>query len=357
MNSRGAGGTALGAAVFLARKDVVEFLLSKGADVELPSLQSDVPKGSDDPMPKWLSRAPLHLAAYQGYVEITKILLAAKANPSATSEDGTTVLHMAATYDRPEVVELLLNAKADPNARDKDGATPLHYNAARAKATSAALIAAGGDIHAKAEKGPYAGKTPLEINPRLELFASLAPNWGKSDINIPENLAKEVRMLKYMTYALRSFSEKHCSYPSDQTAATLEKSFKDTVLLKGNTANDFFRQLLFTTDFPESVGASVTGSGVSGKTDWTYSYVPGGAFHDNPDRPVVLVPLLDGERRFDTNAQGGNAVILFADFSVRHFPIEPDGRVLINDLDIFDPKQPFWANSKPDIKWPRPTRR
>lgn len=37
----------------------------------------------------------------------------------------------------------------------------------------------------------------------------------------------------------------------------------------------------------------------------------------------------------------------------RSFSVEADGRVLIDGLDIFDPKQPFWENSKPDIKWPK----
>ncbi len=53
LNGTGESGTASGAAVLPARKDLVELLLlSKGAAVELPALQCDVPKGSDGPMPK-----------------------------------------------------------------------------------------------------------------------------------------------------------------------------------------------------------------------------------------------------------------------------------------------------------------
>jgi len=330
-----------------------------GADVDRPIHQNFTPRGAEDPMPKPLSVTPLHLAAYQGFADVAMILLAAKADPMAKREDNTTPLHTAAEYDRTEVVKVLIAANVDVNARDMDGATPLHYAAGGTTSlqTLAALVAGGSDMNLKAEKGEFAGKTPLEIRESLTRFATLAPDWGKSDIDIPEHLKNEFQMLKYMTYALRSFSDKHGSYPTDQTALTLEKSFKDTVRLRGDAANDYFRQLLFTTDFPDSVGASVTGSAVIGKSDWEYSYFLGGAFNDNPDRPVVLVPLLHGEPRFDTKALGGRAVILFADCSVRHFPIESDGRVLINEMDIFDPKQPFWKNSKPDIKWPRPPKR
>lgn len=73
----------------------------------------------------------------------------------------------------------------------------------------------------------------------------------------------------------------------------------------------------------------------------------------DPKRPVALRPLIHGKPLFDAATLSAKAVIVFADSSVRYFPIETDGRVLINELDIFDPKQPFWEGTKPSIKWPR----
>jgi hypothetical protein len=69
-------------------------------------------------------------------------------------------------------------------------------------------------------------------------------------------------------------------------------------------------------------------------------------------RPLLVTPLVNGKTTFDPKVLGGKAVILFCENSVRSFPIEPDGRVLMNGKDIFDPAQPFWKGKVPPIKWP-----
>ncbi|MEY3897424.1 MAG: hypothetical protein RLZZ214_2945 [Verrucomicrobiota bacterium] len=340
LNRIGESGTALGAAALLARKDVVEFLLSKGADVELPSLQYDVPKGSDDPMPRQLSRTPLHLAAFQGYVDITKLLLAAKANPSATSEDGTTPLHTAAAYDRTEIVKTLIAGKADFNARDKDEATPLHYAAAqRRPETYAALVTAGADIDAVARKGPYAGKTPRQM--AIDRFE---PN------HADPVLAKSVNSMRTLVFAFHEFTRKHGSFPSEVTAKALEKTFRGSVKLDPSTADDFLNQVTLECSEPASLGVCMKGDGADKR--WICSYIPGATPTSDPKRPVALLPLISGKPLFDAAELSGRTVIAFADCSVLSFPIEPDGRVLINGLDIFDPKQSFWEGKEPSIKWP-----
>lgn len=345
LNSTGERGTALGAAVFLARKDVVEFLLSKGADVELPTAQSDVPKGSDDSLPRQLSRTPLHLAAFQGDEEITKLLLAAKANPSAMSEDGTTPLHTAAAYDRTEIVKVLIDGKADFNARDKDEATPLHYAAALGKPeTYAALVAVGADVNAVARKGPYAGKTPRQMAKQRFEPAHADPA-----------LAKSVISMRTLVLAFHEFAQKHGSFPSEVTAKVLGKTFGGSVKMNPASADDFLNQVALEYSEPAALSVCTTGDG-AGKR-WICSYIPGAAPTSDPKRPVALLPLIHGKPLFDAAALSGKAVIAFADCSVRSFPIEPDGRVLIDGLDIFDPKQPYWENSKPNIMWPRPPER
>lgn len=345
LNGTGESGTALGAAVFLARKDVVEFLLSKGANVELPSPESGVPKGSEDQMPRPLNRTPLHLAAYQGYADITKLLLAAKANPSAMSEDGTTPLHTAAAYDRTEIVKLLIDGKANFNARDKDEATPLHYAATQGRpATYAALVTAGADVDAVARKGPYAGKTPRQM--ATERF----------EPNLPDPaLAKSINSMSTLVLAFHEFAQKHASFPSEVTAKALEKTFPGSVKLDPSSADDFLNQVALEYSEPASLSACMTGDAVNKR--WICSYIPGAAPTSDPKRPVALLPLIHGKPLFDAAVLSGKAVIAFADCSVRSFPIEPDGRVLINGLDIFDPKHPYWENSKPHIMWPQPPER
>jgi hypothetical protein len=49
---------------------------------------------------------------------------------------------------------------------------------------------------------------------------------------------------------------------------------------------------------------------------------------------------------------GGTAVFLRMDNSVSTFPIEQDGSVNLERMDLFDPAQPFWGDTVPSIKWP-----
>jgi len=69
---------------------------------------------------------PLHRASYQGWVDITEILLAAGASVSARTEDGWTPLHSAARWNKAEVAERLICFGADVNALTNGQQTPLH---------------------------------------------------------------------------------------------------------------------------------------------------------------------------------------------------------------------------------------
>jgi hypothetical protein len=37
---------------------------------------------------------------------------------------------------------------------------------------------------------------------------------------------------------------------------------------------------------------------------------------------------------------------------VSTFPIEQDGTVNLDGMDLFDPAQPFWEGTVPPVKWP-----
>ena len=67
---------------------------------------------------------------------------------------------------------------------------------------------------------------------------------------------------------------------------------------------------------------------------------------------MLLYPLIPGTYTFDRSALGGEALVLQADGSVISMKIETDGRVLIDSKDYFDPSQPMWMGSKPDVRWP-----
>ncbi len=66
-------------------------------------------------------------AAYLGDVKITQELLLKGAQANAPSENNITPLMLAALGGHTDVVRLLLEARADPTARDTLGKDPIHY--------------------------------------------------------------------------------------------------------------------------------------------------------------------------------------------------------------------------------------
>lgn len=102
--------TALHIACAAGHKEVAEYLLSKGADVNLEDEEG------------W---SPLHSCASKGDAVLVGLLLDAKADPDAATSSKATSLHFAASKGHTEVLALLLNAGAKKNARDRHGGTPL----------------------------------------------------------------------------------------------------------------------------------------------------------------------------------------------------------------------------------------
>ena len=134
------GQTPLYRAAKAGRKEIVEILLAKDAD---PNIQTES-----------FRRIPLFWPIGNGNKEIVEILLNAGANVNAQDSSDRTPVHWAARQNRKEIVKLLMNAK-DPN-----GWTPLHWAAHYGKkAMVQLLLNHGARIDARDNKG----QTPLDI--------------------------------------------------------------------------------------------------------------------------------------------------------------------------------------------------
>lgn len=158
-----------------AASGIIEFLLSRGADVNAANTYD---------------KTPLDLAVQHEYgLETVQRLLAAGAKPRDALIDaagksgpdavavvtaildtgasacaanvlGTTPLHQAARYGTAGMIRELVARGAQIDARDRDGDTPLHealwmpsLNARRTAENIGALVAAGADRDAKDNRG------------------------------------------------------------------------------------------------------------------------------------------------------------------------------------------------------------
>jgi cytohesin len=137
-------------ASFSGQRDVAEFLISKGADVNARDEWNDV---------------PLHYAAVHGHRELTKLLLTKGAEVNARTTDGKTPLYDAVRAGHRGVAELLIAGGADVNAKytAANGMTALH-RAVRGgyREVIELLIAKGANVNAKDENG----QTPLHVGAR-----------------------------------------------------------------------------------------------------------------------------------------------------------------------------------------------
>jgi len=110
------GMTALHYAVGEGNKEVMELLVSNGADVNAVNQDNGLV-------------TVLHWAAVNGKRDVMKRLLEHGADVEAKAEDGWNVLHFAAQNSQWEVVKWLVGHGVDVEAKEKYGQTILHFAA------------------------------------------------------------------------------------------------------------------------------------------------------------------------------------------------------------------------------------
>jgi ankyrin repeat protein len=138
--------------------DRVQAALRAGAAVDFPG-QVEVCDAEGEVVPV-TGVTPLMRAAAEGHAAVVDALLAAGANPAATTSDGWTPLHFAAIADTDAPLRRLLAAGAPVHARTDRGETAL-WLAAEGEDLGhvEALLAAGAAVDA----ADAAGVTPLMV--------------------------------------------------------------------------------------------------------------------------------------------------------------------------------------------------
>ena len=129
--------TSLNVAPSPGRSEIVEWLLSHGADPNL--------RGDGDPY------TSLHAAAYCGNVEVCRMLLQHKADQNALdNSDGRTPLHLASRQGHADIAQLLLEHGVDLDARDLDQCTALHVASEKGHIDVVRLLVEyGADVNAR----------------------------------------------------------------------------------------------------------------------------------------------------------------------------------------------------------------
>ena len=108
------GFTPLILACYFGYYDIVDFLIDKGAKINLKAKNESVV-------------APVNSAVASGNEQIVKLLLEAGANPNLTQQSGITPLHSAAYRGDEKICKLLVEYGSDVMARSDDGRTALDF--------------------------------------------------------------------------------------------------------------------------------------------------------------------------------------------------------------------------------------
>jgi hypothetical protein len=170
--------------------------------------------------------------------------------------------------------------------------------------------------------------------------------------------------LRDISHELLEFESRYGRFPDDSTLTPV-KAQDDTGLKFGTrSSNEYFRQLLATgrksekiffanvlprSFYPDDI---IEGPKALAKDECSFSYIPGLSSASPPGTPVVMTPLVPGTKKFDPKPFGKMATFLFVDRSVQALPIDKNGDVIVNGMNLFDPRQPFWRGKAPDIKYP-----
>ena len=141
------GFTPLHWAVIYGRKDMIEYLIGKGADI----------RGLKEALRGW---TPLQSALFAYNNEVSDLLVVHGALEELENEEGLTYLYLAASSGNVSIISQLIKKEIPIAVKNKYGDTPLHKAAGKGQIEAAEiLLASGADINAQNIKG----EAPIHI--------------------------------------------------------------------------------------------------------------------------------------------------------------------------------------------------
>lgn len=187
-----------------------------------------------------------------------------------------------------------------------------------------------------------------------------------SDSRRSPDIVTTAKNAKHIGLALFEFNSQYGKYPDSSTALVIKSRTGSTWALGDATSSDLFQQL-FVAGLCESEGIFYAKTPWSNKPDDNtstelntlagkecgFAYIVGLSSEDDPQTPVCVTPLEPGKLTFDREPFDGRAVILRVDQSAISLPIDKSGHAIVNGMDLFDPRQPFWHGKAPMVKWPK----
>jgi beta-lactamase regulating signal transducer with metallopeptidase domain len=134
------GMTPLAVAAWNDQLDVVEYLITRGADLDVKNHNG---------------LTPLFCAVDRSRRSMTRLLVGAGANLTTRGYLGRTLLHMAARSGDTKLVRTLIDQGARVNARDASGVTPLDLAVWHRKPSVASILTNQGAVRSSSERPSF----------------------------------------------------------------------------------------------------------------------------------------------------------------------------------------------------------
>jgi ankyrin repeat protein len=188
------GQTPLHWAAKVGLTEIAEFLISKGARVNIKDDSGETPlslaarAGYPETVKIFIERgedtggiwSAFHWAAFLGNARTVKFSVETLDNIDLREGSGETALHKASVAGNTGIMELLIKSGADVNAKNSSGETPLHRAASRGRNESVKLLI---KVKACMEIKDAEGKTPLHSAVEAEFEETARLLIENADIN------------------------------------------------------------------------------------------------------------------------------------------------------------------------------